>query len=135
MSLDKVEPESRRSKLKLKLNQGKICPGTSQFNGGTSHLVSKRWDGRTPPPGNAGTPAARRRRRPPARPSAGGRQWPEPPDLTPGWAWPFGATKRHPQTTVTVSGDCQCSSHMITVAPPSDMAGGHVSSRLLTSPT
>jgi hypothetical protein len=29
----------------------------TQFNGGTSHLVSKRWDGRSTPPGIAGTPA------------------------------------------------------------------------------
>ena len=36
--------------------QGKICPGTSQFNGGTSHLISKRWDGRTTPPEIPGTP-------------------------------------------------------------------------------
>jgi hypothetical protein len=38
--------------------QGKICPGTSQFNGGTSRLFIKRWDGRTTtPPEIAGTPA------------------------------------------------------------------------------
>jgi hypothetical protein len=36
-----------------------FCSGEnlSQFNGGTSHLISKRWDGRTTPPENAGTPA------------------------------------------------------------------------------
>jgi hypothetical protein len=57
---------ARRSSERLKkldrtatvgCSQGKICPRTSQFNGGTSHLISKRWDGRTTPPGNAGTPA------------------------------------------------------------------------------
>ena len=40
-----------------RLAQGNICPGTSQFNGGTSHLISERWDGRTTPPEIAGTPA------------------------------------------------------------------------------
>ena len=37
--------------------QGKICPSTSQFNGGTSHLDLKRWDGRTTRPEASGTAA------------------------------------------------------------------------------
>jgi hypothetical protein len=44
-----------RSLAAMEESQGKICPGTSQFNGGTSRLTSKRWDGRTTPLELAGT--------------------------------------------------------------------------------